>query len=473
MKTLKYFVIGALLTIVGTPANAQLDSKAAIDQVVSIIKSGAVDADKQIAKIVKPFKKDPATLTSIGRECLKLQKKEMAEEYANMAIAKNKNFGDAYILLGDVAINNDNGGKAAEMFQQAMYMDKKNPEGYRRYAFLMAKSSPSSSLDALEQLRANVPGYPVDVLAAEISDRNGDLKKAIEYYGKVEKEKLQDGQLASYATDLFLSGDYNKSLEMAQYGITRAPRSAAFNRLSLYNYTETKDYNKALEYADKLFNASDSAKFSLYDYQYVGHANAAAKNYDKAIEAYSKILTLDDATKDAKTEALKQIATSYGDKEDYVNGIPAYEKYLQANANATASDYAALGSMCTYYANSLTGDEQLAAIAKADKTYADLAAKFADAAEFAAYQRARVAGIVDPELKKGSAKQYYDQLIDIILKDGRIEGTSKTRLIQAYQYNMIYALQTKNDVATSKDFASKILVLDPANEQAKLVSTMK
>lgn len=54
---------------------------------------------------------------------------------------------------------------AQEMFQQAMYMDKTNPEGYRRYANLMAKSSPQSSIDALEQLRLNVPGYPVDILA--------------------------------------------------------------------------------------------------------------------------------------------------------------------------------------------------------------------------------------------------------------------------------------------------------------------
>lgn len=44
-------------------------------------------------------------------------------------------------------------------------MDKTNPEGYRRYANLMAKSSPQSSIDALEQLRLNVPGYPVDILA--------------------------------------------------------------------------------------------------------------------------------------------------------------------------------------------------------------------------------------------------------------------------------------------------------------------
>lgn len=459
-----------MLTIASAPAMAQTDSKAAIQQVKSILKSGASDADKQISNIAKPFKKDASTLTAIAREYYLADNSAKAEEYANMAIAKNKSYGDAYILLGDIAVRNDNGGKAAEMYQQAMYMDKTNPEGYRRYANIMSKSSPQSSIDALEQLRVNVPGYPVDIIAAEISDRSGNMKKAIEYYNKVDKSKMNEPQLASYATDLFLTGDFEKSLDVAQYGVTKAPRFAAFNRLSLYNYTELKNYDQAIVYADKLFNASDSAKFSAFDYQYVGYANVGAKKYDTALAAFENILTLEDANDEAKLDAMKQIANVYSDQEDYDKAIPAYEKYLVAKPDPTASDYAGLGTMCTYQASSLTGDAQTVAVKKADKVYADLAEKFPDAAEFAAFQRARVAGIVDPELKNGTAKPHYDKLIEIITTDGNIEGTSKTRLLQAYQYNMIYALQILDDVAKSQEYANKILELDPENEQAKMVA---
>lgn len=473
MKTIKYFVIGAMLTIVGAPAMAQVDGKAAVNQVKEILKSKAADADKQIANLAKAFKKDAATLTAFGREYLRANNFAKAEEYATMALAKNKKCGEAYILVGDVAIHNDNPGKAAEQFQQAMYMDPQNPEGYRRYANLMAKSSPSSSIDALEQLRQNVPGYPVDLLAAEISDRAGDMKKAISYYSKVDKSKMENGQLGSYATDLFLTGDYNKALEVATFGANKAPRYAAFNRLALYNNTELKNFDAALAYGDKLFNASDSAKFSAFDYQYMGHAYVGAKKYEQAIAQFNKILTLEDANDDAKTDALRQIADAYGEMENYKEAIPAYEKYLAAKTNATATDYAGLGTMCTLYANELTGAEQIAAVAKADQVYADLASKFEDAAEFAAFQRARIASITDPELKNGAAKPHYDKLIEIITTDGRIEGASKTRLIQAYSYNMIYALQIKNDVATSKAYAEKVLSVDPENEQAKMVMTLK
>ncbi|MCD8288991.1 MAG: hypothetical protein LUC26_03640 [Prevotella sp.] len=473
MKALKYLAIGVLLTIVSAPAMAQLDGKAAVEEVKNILKSGAPDANKRIADIAKPFKKDAVVLTAIGREYLIADDTEKATEYANNAISKNKSYGEAYILLGDIAIHNDDGGKAAEMFQQAMYMDKTNPEGYRRYANLMVKSSPEASIDALEQLHKNIPGYPIDLIAAEVSDRSGNMQQAIEYFGKVSLSEMKEDQLASYATDLFLTGDYNKSLEVAQYGVKKAPRYAAFNRLSLYNYTENKEFDKALYYADKLFNESDSAKFSAFDYQYVGHANVGAKNYAVAIETFNKILTLEDANDDAKLDALKQISTAYSDQDDYENAIPAYEKYLAANTNATASDYAALGTLYTYKASEEEGLTQEATVAQADKVYADLAEKFPDAQEYAYFQRARLAGMIDPDLSKGAAKPYYDKLIEVIEADGTPEGTSLTRLIQAYQYNMIYALQVLDDIDASKRYAAKVLEYDPENEQAKLVQTLE
>ncbi len=473
MKAIKYLAIGVLLAIAGAPAMAQVDGKEAVKEVAAILKEGAQDANKRISEIAKPFKKDAVTLTAIGREYLKADDTTKATEYANNAIAKNKSYGEAYILLGDVAIHNDDPGKAAEMFQQAMYLDKTNPEGYRRYANLMVKSSPQSSIDALEQLRKNVPDYPIDLLAAEVSDRAGNIKQAVAYYGKVNLSQMKEGQLASYATDLYLTGDFSKSLEVAQYGVNKAPRYAAFNRLSLYNYTELKEFDKALQYADRLFNASDSAKFAAFDYQYLGHANVGAKNYDTAIKVFNDILTLEDATEEAKLDALKQISTAYSDQEDYENAIPAYKKYLAANPDPTASDYAGLGTLYTYKASEEEGEQQEETVQQADKVYADLAEKFEDAQEFAYFQRARVAGITDPDLLKGAAKPYYDKLIEIIIADGNIEGTSLTRLLQAYQYNMIYELKTNNDVSKSKEYAGKVLELDPENEQAQMVASLQ
>ena len=105
--------------------------------------------------------------------------------------------------------------------------------------------------------------------------------------------------------------------------------------------------------------------------------------------------------------------------------------------------------------------------------FSNLGKKFPDAAEYAEYQRARLAGIADPQSKDGLAKPHYDKLIDIITASGNIEGVSKTRLIQAYHYNMSYSLITKNNTAEAKEYAAKILAIAPDHTQAKQVSALK
>ena len=60
MKALKYFLIGAMVTVTAAPAMAQkIDSQTAIANVKSILASNAPDKDKQVTNIAKAFKKFP------------------------------------------------------------------------------------------------------------------------------------------------------------------------------------------------------------------------------------------------------------------------------------------------------------------------------------------------------------------------------------------------------------------------------
>lgn len=468
MKALKYFMIGALVTVTGTPAMAQKeDPQAAIANVKSILASNAPDKDKQVASIAKSFKKDAATLTAIGREYLNLRLYDKAKEYGNMAIAKNKKYGDAYILLGDIAVGNNDAGEAAGFYQQAMYMDKTNTEGYRRYAYLMATSSPESSAQALEELRKNVPGYPVDLIAAEIYDNAGNKKEAIAYYEKVDKNQMKENVLVSYLADLFFTGDYDKCIEVGTWGAQKFPRSGAINRLTFYSFTEKKDYEKAEYYAERLFNESDSVKILPFDLQYYGHTAMGKKDHDKAIEMFSKLHDHADANADAKEDALKNIADAYTQKEDYPNAIETYKKYKEIAKKMAATDYASYGQACMLLAQSLEGDAKTKAAKDADAVFAELAEKIPSAAEYAYYQRARVAGILDPQSKEGLAKPFYDKVIEIASANDNMDNITKNRLVQSYHYNMAYYLLIKKDSATAKSYASKILAIDPEYAPAK------
>ena len=74
MKTIKYLFIGAMMTMVVAPVNAQVDNNA-VNQVKAILQSNPADAAKQINSIAKPFKKNAATLAAIAREYYRVDRR--------------------------------------------------------------------------------------------------------------------------------------------------------------------------------------------------------------------------------------------------------------------------------------------------------------------------------------------------------------------------------------------------------------
>ena len=77
MKTAKYIIIGAMMTVISVPTMAQ-DATSAIEQATKIIKSGAEDKDKQVTAVFKTVKKDAKAIAGIGRAYLNA--KEFDEE---------------------------------------------------------------------------------------------------------------------------------------------------------------------------------------------------------------------------------------------------------------------------------------------------------------------------------------------------------------------------------------------------------
>ena len=73
MKTIKYLMIGALMTGSYISVNAQDDHKATIEQVTKIIKSQDANKEKQIKDIFKANKKNADVLTAIGRAYLDIK----------------------------------------------------------------------------------------------------------------------------------------------------------------------------------------------------------------------------------------------------------------------------------------------------------------------------------------------------------------------------------------------------------------
>jgi tetratricopeptide (TPR) repeat protein len=471
MKAIKYVFIGALMLSISTPVMAQQDNKSIIDNISIAIKENPAAAEAKVKEVVKQNKKNVEVLCGIGRAYLDIKDTEKARQYADMAMKVKGGAQNAlpHILLGDIYVVNDDGGNASMEYEQAINFDKTNPEPYRKYAQINSKVSPASSAAKLEELRQVLPNYPVDVINATIYMRANNLTKALEYYDKVEKNSMESSDIVNYSLCGFLKGQFEKSREIAEFGASKFPRHPALNRLVFFNSTNLKDYSKALEYADRLFTKSDSAKISASDYLYYGHAYNGSKNYDKAIEMFRKCIEVDPNAKADVADAMKNISNAYEEKGDYNNAIIEYKNYLSELDKQSSTDLNGLASLYRNWGSTLTGAEQAAKFNLAQQAYDDMLAKFpgdADIASFVYFMKARLDGQLDPETKDFRALNNYQKLAEIIEPMAEKDAAAKNRLIEAYRYLGYYNL-VKNNKAQSDSYWKKILEIDPTNQAAK------
>ena len=182
MKAYQLLLAGALLLGSATVSMAQTDTKAVVEQTKQLIQTKGADFDKQVKELYKTNKKNPAALVAIGRTFYNNKDLTNAAQFADYALAKNNKNADAHILKGDIAVSNDDGSTAAQEYQQAIYFAPKNADAYYKYAMILRGRNPEDAVATLEELRKQVPDYPVDALAARIyyHTKNPNLEKAAE-----------------------------------------------------------------------------------------------------------------------------------------------------------------------------------------------------------------------------------------------------------------------------------------------------
>ncbi len=465
MKKFKYLAVGIMALSLSAPAMAQVD-QAAIGQVKNIIASKA-DVDKQLKPIVSANKKNPAMLTAIGKAFLEAKDVTNATKYAEMALARDRKFAKAFILLGDIAVANDDGGTAAQQYAQAKHADPKDPEGYYKYANILRGRSPQEAVANLEELRVQRPDIAVDAMAGRILYHSNRLEEAIQYYGKVDKTKLEDEDITNFAMATWMHQDRDKSLELAKYGLTRDARKAAWNRLAFYNLTDMERTDEALQYADALFNRSDSVKISGYDYTYYGTALKNAKQYDRAIEMFLKAADANKDNKDLLSMTYKNLSDAYIANDDFENGTKYYDIYLNGKDKPSAYDIAGLASIYQRLGAGLEGQAQVDAFMKADATYAKLGESYPEQIDYANFMRARLAGAMDPEGEKGLAKPFYQAIVDHLANAENRDNSDNQRLVEAYRYLASHCLFVNNDKDGCIRNFQKVLEIDPENEDAK------
>ena len=473
MKTIKYLVMGVLLAGFSATANAQEEE---LNAALQGIKSKAPDAAKLATVAYKKNKKNPEALLKIARTYFEQKDTAGARLFANYANEAGKpkyQFAPAYLLLGDIeSAYGTDGGKAAGYYNQAINFDPKNPEGYKKWAMVYRKISPKQAAAKLQEMKVQCPNEDIDAFTAHIYMLAGDEKQAYENYMKADINKLDKGQLNEFARCSYFTGHFEDALRASEAGIKLVPRNPTFNRLAMFSNYELKNYDAAKNYINKYFNETDSATFSEYDHFYTALIYQALEDKINMYEQYEKALQLVNDSSMIKRWAIqKAVSDSYLKDQEFEKAIRYYNDMLDSKPDVNFDDHEGLANIYSKYGDADPA-KKAEYVNKAVEIFRNAGVKFPIQQVYATYMAASTINKIDDNMKNSLAKPDYMKVIELLgTKADRTKGED-TMLKTAYHYMMFNSYINKN-VAGAKDYADKILAIDPEYKPALEIKNLK
>ena len=466
--------MGVLLAGFSATANAQeAELQAALDG----IKSKAPNVADLAKTAYKKNKKDAEALMKIARAFYEQKDTAGAIQFCNYANEAGKpkyQYAPAYLLLGDIEASYGNdGGKAAGYYNQAINFDPTNPEGYKKWAMVYRKISPSQAAKKLQDMKAMCPNEDVDAITAHIYMLAGDEKQAYENYAKADISKLDKSYLNEYVRASYFTGHFEDALKAAEAGLKIEPRNPTFNRLAMFSNYELKKYDAAKAYIHKYFNETDSAKFSEYDHFYTALIYQALEDLENMYIHYDKALELvNDSSMIKRHAILKSVSDSYLKDQQFDNAIKYYNDYLACKPELNSDDMEGLAKIYSKYADA---DEarKPELIGKAIDAYKAMADKFPVQSIYAAYQCATMNNKLDKTGEKGLAKPDYQKVVELLANKADRDNSENTMLKYSYHYLMSNAFIYGKNKALAKEYADKILAIDPEYAPALQIKDLK
>ena len=466
--------MGVLLAGFSATANAQEEE---LNAALQGIKSKAPNVAELAKTAYKKNKKDAAALIKVARAFY--EQKDTANailfaNYANEAGKPKYQYAPAYLLLGDIeATYGTDGGKAAGFYNQAITFDPKNPEGYKKWAMVYRKSSPSQAAKKLQDMKANCPNEDVDGFTGHMYMLVNDEKNAYESYKKADISKLDKAYLNEYVRASYFTGHFDDALKAAEAGLKLEPRNPTFNRLAMFSNYELKNYDAAKAYIHKYFNETDSAKFSEYDHFYTALIYQALEDKENMYAQYDKALELvNDSSMIKRHAILKSVSDSYLKDQQFENAIKYYQDYLACKPDLNSDDHEGLAKIYSKYADA---DEARKAelVAKAVEAYHVMGEKFPIQKIYAAYQCATMNNKLDKTGEKGLAKPEYQKVVELLEGKADRDNSENTMLKYSYHYLMSNAFLYGKNKALAKEYANKILTIDPDYAPAQQIRDLK
>lgn len=428
-------------------------------------------AEDYFKKAVNIDKKDLSILASVARaywnvDPVKYQKD--IDKYIKDAFKKS-NYSEpaVYVLQGDMEAAN-NPGEAAGKYEMAIAQAQEkgviNREAYVKYANTYFRVNPSYAIDKLKEFYDLEPNSALAQreLAEKYYD-NGQMGSAWKMYEKYVKNPnhfRRDEQ--RYAGLLFSAGEYGQSIEWANKILSEDPTVYQMYRILLLNRHALKDWEGAVDAADKLFNYPN-AQLVMNDYELYGDALSQASRFDEAIATYEKAIQLNPD----KDELLPKLSAVYERAGQEAKAVEVYKQYLD-KGNGTANDLFNMARR--YYGLARTQPEQSAErIEAADNglKYIAMSIEKVPTNGVLYYFQSQLQLVKNDNLPNKEMAESLEKMISIFDEDPSNLESKKSYYQPAYFLLGVYYMD--NDKAAAKDYFEKYLTMNPDDEKARQI----
>lgn len=415
----------------------------------------AEEAQKNFAIALKITKnKDPRILYLIADAYLNNPNKDLglALDYANKAALLGKKDYMAFVTLGDIYLEKNEGGPAVTNYEKATALNPTFAYAFTKVGLIWTRAKQyTQALDALTKATTVDPAFcPGHRELSDLYYKSNQYDKAKEEQLKyIECTENKEAARMRLTQILFLGKDYEGTVTQATELVKTYPDNAIIYRMLGYSSYELAKYTEGLTYMETFFTKADPSKLIADDYEYYAKLLETQSKDSLAVVNYVKALETD--TSKAETLNLA-IAQSYYKQKKYALAAPYYQLVLNRKTNALNYNYLA---MCYY---------KMQQYAMADTLYANISLLKPDAPISYLY-RARCNYFLDTASATDLPKMFYEKYIE---KATAQAGGAKNNndLSEAYRYLAFYYYKRK-DMNKSKEYFKKVLEVDPKNEQAK------
>jgi tetratricopeptide (TPR) repeat protein len=381
------------------------------------------------------------------------------------------------LRLGDAQMKKGDAGASMSAYECAADKDKTNAEVYQKKARIWMRASKfdlaSEEIEkGLKIDPAFAPLYKdkVEVLMGlgKYNDVTGVLEKYIPLAGKDFDARLRFCKFLAYQAK-----DYTRSIAEAKKLLADAPDYQVANRWIAWSAFEKamkveadsmKAGKKTGPYGDTwkgLLEEANKASKTLmlkvpadrlvfYDYQYAAKSAQKLGNMDEAMAMYNKVIENDSSSTCAIYSDLIQ---AYYEQKKYKEAFTLLDSKSTKACKVAAGEYfyaMYYGYATKDYASGIKySDKYIAAVPAGSDGYH--------------YKALCLRQTEDPAVPTWSAKETYEKLI--ALHETKPDDRSKGYVVRAYNYMALYS-GSQNDLVKVKEFAQKVLAIEPANEQA-------